>query len=612
MRGLLFTLAMLVLSQETRAEADYCSVCSGSCSQYQPSINCQGTRLVDRLPSQVSQNIEKIIFLDEELTTPHLSSSNFSAYPKSLLKFSVRNCKLSSLEPGTFRHFESIRHLDLTGNRLQLIPDDAFAGVEISYLVLDENPEIHFSVNAFRNSRIQKLSIKRSQLEELPYATFGQLFPSLRSLDLSFNRISLISSRFSADFGKLERLDLDSNLLNCVCSLKWLSYLFASHKSNTKVPLCFEPKAVKNRPISDLKEDAFFCELPRVQKIEVDLQQGSLRCEVSGSPRARAGWYKLSPSGEQRPVGTNFDWFSLYTMSQQPVSKREDLVCVADDVNGQAATKFSLFLPNNLPPSKSTTTTPKQATSQLDDEDQHANVFVKKKFTVMEMAGAIIGTFTVTLALFLCCCCARNTEYSKTCCFPDSRTQKTLRGAGELKYHKASDAAYSSDHLLSIDPRVPGTLQLLQTPMGGNRLFHGVPSSEESNLQQTSSGERRSNLSEQQLSPGAGSLRKRHMVSSPYEHIKGGQNPLMHYPEATYESPNVVAALQQMCLGPLPPIPTEGPPMNEASLMYQAQLQAMLVNTMSRGLPAGGYDLSLLQRQFQQQQMGTNQESGSS
>ncbi|XP_003425187.1 uncharacterized protein LOC100122685 [Nasonia vitripennis] len=162
------------------------------------------------------------------------------------------------LAPGNFRNLTSLRHLDLSGGRIESIESGSFAKLgSLQTLNLAENKLRHLEAGAFDGLKhVHSLRLGNNAIRQLPSALM-----SLKELRL---------------------LDLSSNPLNCNCpSLKLRDALLARGVKISKKTTCAEPASVKHASIlkPDTKMTCLFEKQDEEMQADQPIDEGSGEAE---------------------------------------------------------------------------------------------------------------------------------------------------------------------------------------------------------------------------------------------------------------------------------------------------------------------------------------------
>ena len=121
---------------------------------------------------------------------------------------------LRSVPVQALRQLRLLRQLDLTGNKIKYVPDNAFVTLRLRTLKLGGNNDISLSNNALRGleSSLKNLNLKGCQLKAVPGVALRNL-KGLAFLDLAQNNIRKIDTGILAGLDSLTALILERNAI---------------------------------------------------------------------------------------------------------------------------------------------------------------------------------------------------------------------------------------------------------------------------------------------------------------------------------------------------------------------------------------------------------------
>ncbi|VDD75560.1 unnamed protein product [Mesocestoides corti] len=390
--------------------------------------------------------------------------SSYSLPGMAIQELTIMDCGLRAIESQTFYGLSSLTKLDLSKNSLSRIQAHTFSSLRLDLLRLDDNQGLLLEADAFENLTVTSLSMQNCGLQSLSFEVFKPLLLSgtLTTLRLTSNLLTTINAQFEPFFRNLSFLTLSRNPFTCDCKLMWLSRtLQRKRRSDSEDafshlplamanddrlltvpdgdhPVCEHPNRLRGKQIVSLTPADFFCGPPQVQALEVDFGdiQGQglngtavvqIKCAARGSPEMQLGWYRRSrrsteliqlPSSREVSPGVveaSLTRFLHANSSGGSVDEEGELLtCLGVDTNGNTSADLSIRWPPPLAPPDSTnknlveTETDEagghgvsQTHYQSVKPDRIDDFFFVKKFTILELIGAVVGTFTATILLFL-------------------------------------------------------------------------------------------------------------------------------------------------------------------------------------------------------------------
>jgi len=189
---------------------------------------------------------------------PHLQELNLSGN------------RISEIKENAFARLNSLQKLELSSNQISEIKENAFAGLNsLHTLGLSENKISEIKENAFAGlNGLQRLDLFKNQISEIKENAFVRL-NSLHTLRLSSNQISEIKENAFAGLNSLHTLSLSKNKIseikeNVFAGLNSLHMLSLSEnkiseiKENTFARLnSLQRLNLSHNLISEIKENAF-------------------------------------------------------------------------------------------------------------------------------------------------------------------------------------------------------------------------------------------------------------------------------------------------------------------------------------------------------------------
>ncbi|EUB56770.1 Immunoglobulin superfamily member [Echinococcus granulosus] len=380
-------------------------------------------------------------------------------------ELTIMHCGLRAIEAGTFSGLSSLTKLDLSKNSLSRIQGHTFSGLRLDLLRLDDNQGLTLDSEAFENLTVSSLSMQNCGLRSLSYEVFQPLVQSrsLTTLRLTSNSLTTLDARFEPFFRNLSFLSLARNPFVCDCKLVWLSQTLQRKRRadsddafrrlnddrllivpDDDHPVCESPNRLRGKQIVSLSTRDFFCGPPQMRTLEVDfsdLRVGQsetfnmtgvvlIKCAAQGSPEMQLAWFRRDGRGDEpirlpglRQVASGVVEVSIShsLLAKNSNSETEDagqlFTCLGVDTYGNTSADLSLRWPalpllSPLPSSPTSNNRNPMEPSSGDSKylnndkgyfqsDHLDEFFFMKKFTILELIGAVVGTFTATILLFL-------------------------------------------------------------------------------------------------------------------------------------------------------------------------------------------------------------------
>ena len=206
------------------------------------------------------------------------------------------------VQVNTFADLTRLRWLDLSDNRLNVIPHRAFHGLTLQHLFLNGNQDIRLLPGSFDGLVTSGLYLHDCQLQVLLPEILAPLNGTLVNLWLNGNRLKGIDRRLAPVFSQLSHLRLGANPLHCGCQALWLKQLYDRQGGATfrgaEPPTCWTPSRLRTRHFDQLTSADLHCTAPSFGNIDAVLNwrgTGRLRCTATGQPTPVIYW--IRPSG---------------------------------------------------------------------------------------------------------------------------------------------------------------------------------------------------------------------------------------------------------------------------------------------------------------------------
>lgn len=306
-----------------------------------------------------------------------------------------------------------------------MIAEGALTGLKLNYLYLDDNPTIRLPDNAFTGMTTGYLSLKKCNIEDIRVEVFKPLGTVLRKIYLDGNKIERFSHSMLSVFQGVDIIRIFDNPLICDCESRWLKEFYDLNVNSKLVrepsigsagqePRCAEPGHVRGRFFNQLTIDDFTCDMPTLHAgITFTNKEGLLSCVSRGNPLPSVAWYRpngvISRSVPRGNMATNTNEIKLLA---HEANVRGQYRCVAANDGGNISLTVDVDWPfqteggdtgdgsvNCNPDSIETTPRDIDLTNSDSnaEQEQQTDVFKMKHFTLVDLVGAILGTFVSTL-----------------------------------------------------------------------------------------------------------------------------------------------------------------------------------------------------------------------
>jgi len=148
------------------------------------------------------RNIEPRAFIGQETTLKNLN---------------LQDNLLTAVPTESLRPLKVLALLDLSGNRISHLPDDAFAALKLNTLKLADNGNMTLSSHSFRGLErtLKNLNLKGTRQREVPAEAVRSL-GALAFLDLAQNGIRSLSGGLFRHLDSLTALNMERNSLSTI------------------------------------------------------------------------------------------------------------------------------------------------------------------------------------------------------------------------------------------------------------------------------------------------------------------------------------------------------------------------------------------------------------
>lgn len=146
-----------------------------------------------------------------------IAARAFAGQEASLKNLNLQDNQLTSVPVQALRPLASLALLDLSGNRIGNVADDAFGRLKLTTLKLADNGNLSLSQHSFRGLErsLKNLNLKGTRLRQVPAQAIGQL-GTLAFLDLAQNAIRSLGTGLFRRLDSLAAINLERNMLSTV------------------------------------------------------------------------------------------------------------------------------------------------------------------------------------------------------------------------------------------------------------------------------------------------------------------------------------------------------------------------------------------------------------
>lgn len=266
-----------------------------------------------------------------------LSGNNLQILPQeafartglvNLQRVYLRSCNIGQIHDRAFKGLTNLVELDLSQNLLTQIPSNSFKDAPfLRDLTLAQNPILKVHSDALTNlGSVIKLDLSRCEIRDVAADAFRNL-RSMESLKLDHNRLREFPLNSIEKIEKLRAIDLSDNPWICDCRLRDLKIWLAKNKM-LSTPSCSAPARLTGRPFSELAIEEFACKpeiLPISRHIEANVGENTtITCRTEAIPSAVINWYW---NGRLLQNGSHFNSHQkIYIFEEGDAKKRSILI----------------------------------------------------------------------------------------------------------------------------------------------------------------------------------------------------------------------------------------------------------------------------------------------
>lgn len=245
--------------------------------------------------------------VDPDTQVLDLSGNNLQILPNetfaraglaNLQKVYLRNCRIGQIDETAFRGLTNLVELDLSNNLLTSVPSHVFRDVPyLRDLSLAKNTIQKIEPRAFSDCPgVVKVDVSYCGLQSIAGRAFEGVV-RLETFRVNDNRLTELSATLLESLNKLRTIELHDNPWVCDCHLRpmrvWLS---GNNVPYSQPPLCTGgPDRLSGKPLTELDVEDFDCRPDvRAESRYVEVTEGhnvTVRCRVEPGSMAHIAWY---------------------------------------------------------------------------------------------------------------------------------------------------------------------------------------------------------------------------------------------------------------------------------------------------------------------------------
>eukprot|EP00058_Branchiostoma_floridae_P003420 XP_002588908.1 hypothetical protein BRAFLDRAFT_89096 [Branchiostoma floridae] len=275
--------------------------CPGSCKCRLSWVDCRRGELT-AVPPDLPSTIKLLSVTRNNLN--HLPENAFTHLQK-LEELRLPHNKIARLAVGTFNGLRNLKELALDYNELRVLQRDQLRGLpNLRNLYLEHNAIASVEPDTFVDMPyLEGIYLGHNLLSEFPWDAASRI-KSLQSLNLRFNRISVLRRRDVGHLLETILVHLHGNPWHCNCEIHWFCDWLRTPPPEIAMHMnkyvCASPyhnagKRFTNVPLANLT-----CRAPLIinPPLDLEVQSGAtieLHCIAKGDPRPTIQW--VTPKG---------------------------------------------------------------------------------------------------------------------------------------------------------------------------------------------------------------------------------------------------------------------------------------------------------------------------
>ncbi|KAH9505087.1 hypothetical protein Btru_059488 [Bulinus truncatus] len=415
------------------------------CAPHSKNVQC-ANKIFYQIPDGIPSETLELNLNENKFKSTSLTRRNLTQFFK-LQNLYLSDCGIETIGVDTFADLTQLTWLDISKNNIRFLADHTFRGLNLKHLFINDNPEIQLSLGAFSGLTTQGLYMHNCGLKRIFVDLMTPLNSSLKTLWLHGNNIEAFNDKWLYFFRKLAHIRLGGNAFHCNCQIKWLHSFYTNYKNSifagADQPECVSPRLVKDKHFDELTEEDFRCELPTFQSVDAifDTNMGKLTCHAFGDPAPTLYWVRPDGTTEKfYPQADGRDNVGVLFMTDVKLEDKDIYRCVASNPAGNVTFSLNVVWPDfksaitqkpgklattNIIRDDSTSSPVKKSYKNFAGDDAEvydwaginsvsSKLKVQEKpapvvnqndkgnhFGVVDIIGAVVGTFLLTLLLCL-------------------------------------------------------------------------------------------------------------------------------------------------------------------------------------------------------------------
>lgn len=327
------------------------------CAPHSKNVQCANKNFL-KIPDGIPTETLELNLNENKFKNTGLARRNFTDL-YNLQNLYISDCGIETIAVDAFADLVQLTWLDISKNNIRFLADFTFRGLHLKHLFINDNPGIQISIGAFAGMTTQGLYMNNCGLRRLPVDLVTPLNGSLKTLWLHGNNFDSFSEKWLYFFRKLAHIRLGGNSFHCNCEIQWLYSFYKSSKlslfAGGEQPQCGSPRLVRGKNFDDITDEDFRCELPTFQNVDAvfDTKMGKLTCQARGDPPPTLYWVRPDGTTETfypRPDQEGQENTGIMFMTDVKLESKEIYKCVASNPAGNVTFSLNVVWPDMKTP----------------------------------------------------------------------------------------------------------------------------------------------------------------------------------------------------------------------------------------------------------------------
>ncbi|KAI8515289.1 Leucine-rich repeat and fibronectin type III domain-containing protein 1 [Branchiostoma belcheri] len=317
--------------------------CPDSCKCRFSSVDCQRGELAE-IPRDLPSTIKLLSVTRNNLN--HLPENAFTHLQK-LEELRLPHNKITRIATGAFNGLRNLKELALDYNEIRVLRRDMLQGLpNLRNLYLEHNAIARVDGDAFLDMPyLEGIYLGHNLLTDFPWSAANRM-KSLQSLNLRFNRISVLRQRDVGHLLEKILVHLHGNPWHCNCEIFWFCDWLRTPPPEIAMHMnkyvCASPDHNSGRRFADVPLANLTCRAPLIinPPLDLEVQKGAtieLHCIATGDPRPSIQW--VTPKGHIVSTGQGSNQVleledSILEVRDASIENNGRYTCIASNLLG--------------------------------------------------------------------------------------------------------------------------------------------------------------------------------------------------------------------------------------------------------------------------------------